>query len=39
LCMYQIYFTGPIAVLVGNGADLGLPVAMGLTIVCYPPAR
>jgi purine-cytosine permease-like protein len=39
LCMYQTYFTGPIAALVGNGADLGLPVAMGLTMVVYPPAR
>jgi purine-cytosine permease-like protein len=39
LCMYQTYFTGPIAALVGNGADLGLPVAMGLTMIVYPPAR
>jgi len=39
LCMYQTYFTGPIAKLVGNGADLGLPVAMGVTMIIYPPAR
>lgn len=39
VCMYQTYFTGPIAALVGNGADLGLPVACGLTMIVYPPAR
>lgn len=25
ICMYQTYYTGPIAKLVGNGADVGLP--------------
>jgi purine-cytosine permease-like protein len=39
LCMYQTYFTGPIAALVGNGADLGLPVALAWTALVYPPAR
>ncbi|KAL5114717.1 Vitamin B6 transporter [Pleosporales sp. CAS-2024a] len=39
LGMYQTYFTGPIAALVGNGADLGLPLAMGVTVIVYPPAR
>jgi purine-cytosine permease-like protein len=39
LSMYQTYFTGPIAALVGSGADLGIPVAMGLTMILYPPAR
>lgn len=39
LCMYQTYFIGPIAALVGNGANLGLIVACGLTLICYPPAR
>ncbi|CAK7208877.1 Vitamin B6 transporter [Sporothrix curviconia] len=39
VCMYQTYYTGPIAKLVGNGADLGLPVAMSWTAVVYPPLR
>ncbi|KAF1843782.1 uncharacterized protein K460DRAFT_378857 [Cucurbitaria berberidis CBS 394.84] len=39
LCMSQTYFTGPIAALVGSGADLGLPVACGLTMFVYPPTR
>lgn len=38
VCMYQTYPTGPMTVLVGNGAGLGLPVASGLTIIVYPPA-
>ncbi|CAK7238134.1 Vitamin B6 transporter [Sporothrix eucalyptigena] len=37
--MYQTYYTGPIAKLVGNGADLGLPVAMSWTSLVYPPLR
>ena len=39
LCMYQTYFTGPIAALVGDGADLGLPVSLAWTAIVYPPAR
>ncbi|KAF2105977.1 hypothetical protein BDV96DRAFT_675996 [Lophiotrema nucula] len=39
LCMYQTYYTGVIARLVGNGADLGIPVALGWTGIVYPPAR
>jgi purine-cytosine permease-like protein len=39
LSMYQTYFTGPIAAFIGTGADLGIPVAMGLTMILYPPAR
>jgi purine-cytosine permease-like protein len=39
LCMYQTYYTGVIASMVGHGADLGLPVAFGWTAIVYPPAR
>lgn len=39
LSMYQTYYTGPIAALVGQGADLGLPVSLAWTALVYPPAR
>lgn len=39
LCMYQTYYTGVIAGMVGNGADLGLPVSLAWTAIVYPPAR
>lgn len=39
VCMYQTYYTGPIAKMVGAGADLGLPVAMSWAAVVYPPLR
>lgn len=39
LCMYQTYYTGPIAALVGHGSDLGLPVSLAWTAIVYPPAR
>lgn len=37
--MYQVYFTGPIAKLVGDGIDLGLPVSMGWVALLYPVLR
>ncbi|KIW56029.1 hypothetical protein PV05_04729 [Exophiala xenobiotica] len=39
LCMYQVYFIGPIAKMVGDGIDLGFPVAAAWTGLCYPPLR
>ncbi|KKY28285.1 putative nucleoside [Phaeomoniella chlamydospora] len=35
LCMWQVYFTGPIAKLVGDGIDLGFPVSAAWTGI-YP---
>lgn len=37
--MYQTYYTGVIASMVGAGADLGLPVAMSWAALVYPPLR
>ncbi|KAF2497400.1 hypothetical protein BU16DRAFT_457658 [Lophium mytilinum] len=37
--MYQTYYTGPIAKLVGNGADLGIPLAMSWAAIVYAPLR
>ncbi|KAF2000358.1 hypothetical protein P154DRAFT_598772 [Amniculicola lignicola CBS 123094] len=39
MCMYQTYYTGPIAKMAAGGADLGLPVALAWTAIVYPPAR
>ncbi|KAI0002649.1 FAD/NAD(P)-binding domain-containing protein [Xylariaceae sp. FL0662B] len=39
LCMYQTYYTGPIAAKVAGGSDIGLPVSMALAAVFYPPLR
>lgn len=39
LSMYQVYFTGPIAKLVGEGIDLGLPVSMSWCGLLFPPLR
>ncbi|OQU98517.1 hypothetical protein CLAIMM_04291 [Cladophialophora immunda] len=39
LCMWQVYFTGPIAKMVGDGIDLGFPVSAAWTGLCYPPLR
>ncbi|KAI1609772.1 hypothetical protein EDD36DRAFT_458081 [Exophiala viscosa] len=40
VCMGQTYYYGPIARMVGEyGADLGLPVALAWTAICYPPLR
>lgn len=40
LCMDQAWYVGPVAKLVGkDGADLGLWVAAGLTLLTYPPLR
>jgi purine-cytosine permease-like protein len=40
ISMYQVYFVGPIAVLVGAaGADLGIWVGCGFALVTYPPLR
>ncbi|CAK7221831.1 Vitamin B6 transporter [Sporothrix curviconia] len=37
LGMYQSYFTGPLARLVGDGIDLGIPVGMSWSALVYPP--
>jgi hypothetical protein len=37
--MWQVYFTGPIAAMVGDGIDLGLPVGGSWTALVYPPLR
>jgi len=40
LSMYQVYYIGPIAKLVGeSGADLGIWVGCGFALVVYPPLR
>ena len=38
--MYQVYYTGPVAALVGDyGADLGIWVGCGFALLTYPPLR
>ena len=38
--MYQVYYVGPIAALVGDyGADLGIWVGCGFALLTYPPLR
>jgi len=38
--MNQVYFTGPIAKMVGDeGADLGIYVGMGFAALVFPPLR
>jgi len=41
LSMYQVYFTGPIAKLLGDGGggDLGIWVGGGFTLITYAPLR
>ncbi|KAI1335043.1 permease for cytosine/purines, uracil, thiamine, allantoin-domain-containing protein [Xylariaceae sp. FL0016] len=39
LCMYETYFTGPIAAMAAGGTDLGLPVGMAWAAVTYAPLR
>ncbi|KIW98094.1 uncharacterized protein Z519_01678 [Cladophialophora bantiana CBS 173.52] len=39
MCMDQDYYTGPIAALIGDGADIGLPVAASWTAIIYPGLR
>ncbi|EXJ81946.1 hypothetical protein A1O1_08013 [Capronia coronata CBS 617.96] len=39
LCMYETYFTGPIAAMIGGGADIGLPVSAAWAAIVYPPLR
>ncbi|KAI1372071.1 FAD/NAD(P)-binding domain-containing protein [Hypoxylon crocopeplum] len=39
ICMSQTYYVGPVAKMVGNGADLGLPVGMSWAGLVYPPLR
>jgi len=39
ICMDQEYYTGPIAKLVGDGADMGLPVAASFAAITYPTLR
>ncbi|OJI97437.1 hypothetical protein ASPVEDRAFT_49445 [Aspergillus versicolor CBS 583.65] len=37
--MDQVYYTGPIAGAIGGGCDLGLWLAMGFTVLVFPPLR
>ncbi|KAH8676223.1 permease for cytosine/purines, uracil, thiamine, allantoin-domain-containing protein [Xylariales sp. PMI_506] len=37
--MYETYYTGPIAAMIGAGADIGLPVSMSWAAIVYPPLR
>jgi purine-cytosine permease-like protein len=40
ISMFQVYYVGPVAALVGgHGADLGIWVGCGFAIVTYPPLR
>jgi purine-cytosine permease-like protein len=40
ISMYQVYYVGPIATLVGEyGADLGIWVGCGFALITYPPLR
>jgi len=39
LGMWQTYFTGPLARQVGDGIDLGMPVAASWGALTYPPLR
>ena len=40
LSMYQVYYTGPIAKMVGDsGGDLGIWVGCSFALVTYPPLR
>ncbi|RFU32284.1 hypothetical protein B7463_g4062, partial [Scytalidium lignicola] len=39
MCMDQDYYTGPIASLIGDGGDIGLPVAASWTALVYAPLR
>ncbi|KAJ5133416.1 hypothetical protein N7526_004781 [Penicillium atrosanguineum] len=39
LGMNQVYFIGPVARLVGGGADMGLPIAASWTALSFPPLR
>jgi purine-cytosine permease-like protein len=40
ISMYQVYYVGPIAQLVGDsGADLGIWVGSGFALLAYPPLR
>ena len=38
LGMYQVYFVGPLAVAC-SGADVGLWVGCGMTLIVFPPLR
>ncbi len=39
LGMYQVWYVGPLAKLVAGGADLGLWVGCGFTLITFPPLR
>jgi purine-cytosine permease-like protein len=39
LGMYQTWFLGPLGSLIGDGADIGLPIAFAWAAIIYPPAR
>jgi purine-cytosine permease-like protein len=40
ISMYQVYYVGPVAALIGdNGADLGIWVGCAFSLVTYPPLR
>lgn len=35
----QVYYTGPVAQLVGDSCDLGIWLGIGFTGVVFPPLR
>lgn len=37
--MWETYFTAPIAKLVGDGIDLGIPVGGSWAVIVYVPLR
>ncbi|KAL1850022.1 Vitamin B6 transporter [Paecilomyces lecythidis] len=39
LCMDQVYYVGPIASRIGEGSDIGFPIAAVWTAVVFPPLR
>lgn len=39
LGMYQTYYTGPLAKMVGEGIDLGIPIGMSWSALVYPLLR
>lgn len=40
ISMDQVYFIGPLAKMVGaDGADMGLYLAAGFTLIVFPPVR
>lgn len=39
LGMYQVWYVGPIAKLIGDGCDVGLWIGCAITLIAFPPLR